>query len=178
MVRVAGFDPSGSIRRYSGLAILDDNRLLFVARLKYDTDIVNTVLSYKPAIIAIDSPLSHANGFREVDLLMKKKGYPVLPPGWRSMKMLIDRSLRFKSLFEKNNIVVIETHPYSALKSSGCSDYDELLEVHGIKPPRILSRDEYDAIIAALVAKYYAEGRALKIEARDGRIYLLPRICG
>lgn len=178
MVRVAGLDPSGSPRRYSGLAILDNNKLLYIAKLKYDTDIVNTVLFYKPVIIAIDSPLSHAHSFREVDLLMKKKGYKVLPPGWRSMKMLIERSLRFKQLFEENNIVVIETHPYSALKSSGCRDYDELFKTHNIIIPRILSRDEYDAIVSALVAKYYAEEKCLKIEARDGIIYLLPKICG
>ena len=178
MVRVAGLDPSGSPRRYSGLAILDDHRLIYVNKLKYDTDIVNTVLSYKPVVIAIDSPLSHARGFREVDLVMKREGYKVLPPGWRSMKMLIERSLRFKQVFEKHNIIVIETHPYSALKSSRCREYDELFDKHGIKTPRLLSRDEYDAIVAALVAKYYVEDRAFRVEARDGIIYLLPRICG
>ena len=177
MVRVAGLDPAATPRRYSGLAVLDDNRLLYVSRLKRDREIVEAVMSFKPVIIAIDSPLSHAITYREVDLVMKRMGYRVLPPGWRSMRLLVERSLRLKRFFEENNIVVIETHPYSALKSSGCEEYDKLLEVHGIKPPRILSKDEYDAIVSALVAKYYAEGRALKIEARDGIIHLLPRLC-
>ncbi len=177
MVRVAGLDPSGSAKRFSGLAVLDDTILVYVNKLKYDLDIVNTVLSLKPLVIAIDSPLSHADMYREVDLLMKKKGYRVLPPGWKSMKMLVERSIRLKRLFEKHGIIVIETHPYSALKSSKCMEYNILFKKHGIKIPRILSRDEYDAVVAALVAKYYLDGRALRIEARDGIIYLLPEIC-
>lgn len=177
MVRVAGLDPSGSDKKYSGLAILDGNQLIYINKLKYDTDILDIVLSYKPVVIAIDSPLSYAEKYREVDLLMKKMNYRVLPPGWLSMKKLVERSIRFKQIFEKNNIVVIETHPYSALKSSNCCDIDELLKIHGIKLNRVLSRDEYDAIIAALVAKYYTENHVFRVEARDGVIYLLPKIC-
>jgi len=93
------------------------------------------------------------------------------------MRMLVDRALKLKSLFEEQGLLVVETHPRSALKSSGCRDYDELLNAHGIKVGYSLSRDEYDAIVAALVARYYSEDRALKIEASDGVIYLLPRIC-
>jgi predicted nuclease with RNAse H fold len=177
MVRVAGLDPSGSSRRASGLAILDDHTVLFVGRVRYDREIMDVILSFRPVVIAIDSPLSHAETYREVDLVMRRMGYRVLPPGWRSMRMLIDRSLRLKKVFEENNIVVIETHPYSALKSSGCNDYDALLSKLGISVPRVLSRDEYDALVAAIVAKYYTSDEALKIEARDGIIYLLPRIC-
>lgn len=176
-MRVAGLDPSGTEKKYSGLAILNNSILIYINKLKYDIDVVNTVLSLKPLVIAIDSPLSHAERYREVDLLMKKQGFRVLPPGWLSMKKLVERSIRFKQLFEKNNIVVIETHPYSALKSSGCSDIDELMKIHGIRLNKVLSRDEYDALIAALVAKYYVENRVFTVEARDGVIYLLPRIC-
>ncbi|OYT37782.1 MAG: hypothetical protein B6U89_06835 [Desulfurococcales archaeon ex4484_58] len=177
MVRVAGLDPAGTPKRYSGLAVLDDNRLIYINKLRHDYEIVNTVLSLKPVVIAIDSPLSYANTYREVDLKMKRMGYKVLPPGWRAMRMLVERSLRFKELFEKNRIVVIETHPYSALKSSGCSSHDELFSRENIKIDKLLSRDEYDALIAALVAKYYVEGKVLIVSARDGIIYLLPRIC-
>ncbi|MEM1675510.1 MAG: hypothetical protein QXX35_02470 [Desulfurococcaceae archaeon] len=177
MVRVAGLDPSGSEKRYSGLAIINDNQILFINRLKYDSDIVNVVLTYKPIVIAIDSPLSHAEIYREVDLLMKKLNYRVLPPGWNSMRKLVERSIRFKQVFEKNDIVVIETHPYSALKSSRCRDIDELLKIHNIVLNKTLSRDEYDALISALVAKYYVENRVFRVEARDGVIYLLPKIC-
>lgn len=177
MVRVAGLDPSGSEKKYSGLAILDDNQLIYINKLKYDTDILSIVLTLKPVVLAIDSPLSFAESYREVDLLMKKHGYRVLPTGWLSMRKLVERSIRFKQAFEKNSIVVIETHPYSALKSSNCSDIDELIRLHDIRIHRVLSRDEYDAIIAALVAKYYAENRVFRVEARDGILYLLPKIC-
>jgi predicted nuclease with RNAse H fold len=183
MVRVGGLDPSGSERRISGLAVLDLNNKMFiyVGKLYKDSEIIRTILAYKPQVLAIDSPLGFATGFREVDLLMKKMGYPVLPPGWRSMRMLIERSLRLKNIIEKYNIYVIETHPRSALKSSGCSSIEELLEREKITLNMniwSLSKDELDAVIAAIVAKHYVEGDAFRVEARDGIIYLLPRICG
>jgi predicted nuclease with RNAse H fold len=182
MVRVGGLDPSGSEKRVSGLAILDTNNSIFIyiGKLYKDIEIIHTILKYKPQVIAIDSPLGFATSFREVDLLMKRMGYPVLPPGWRSMRMLIERSLRLKNIIEKYNIYVIETHPRSALKSSGCSNIEELLREEKININvniRSLSRDELDAMIAAIVAKYYVKGDAFKVEAHDGIVYLLPKIC-
>ncbi len=182
MVRVGGLNPSGSERRVSGLAILDlDNKMfIYVGKLYKDSEIIRTILAYKPQVLAIDSPLGFATGFREVDLLMKKMGYPVLPPGWKSMRMLIERSLRLKNIIEKYNIYVIETHPRSALKSSGCSDIEELLEKERIIlniNTKSLSRDEFDAMIAAIVAKHYVEDNVFRVEARDGIIHLLPKIC-
>jgi len=178
MVIVAGLDPSGNPRRYTGLTILDNFNILYIGRLKLDWEIINTILRYKPVVVAIDSPLSHADGYREVDLCMKRLGFRVLPPSWRSMRMLISRSLVFKEVFEKNNITVIETHPLSALKSSNCRTLDELLSKFKIKLPRKLSRDEADSLIAALVAYSYVTNSVFKVEAHDGIIYLLPRICG
>lgn len=177
MVRVAGLDPSGSERRRSGLAILDDNDLIYLNMPRSDSDIVEAVLSYMPAVIAIDSPLSYAERYREVDLLMKRLSYRVLPPGWKGMRKLVERSISLKRVFEGRGVAVIETHPRSALKSSGCRDFEELLSKHGIALNRAASRDEYDALVAALVAKHYVSGSALKVEARDGAIYLLPRVC-
>jgi len=177
MVRVAGLDPSGSAKRYSGLAILNDHGLVYVNRLKYDIDILNTIIAYKPVVVAIDSPLSHAETYRQLDIELKKRGYRVLPPGWRSMRMLVDRSIRLKNILEENGIVVIETHPYSVLKSSGCGDYEDLFKKTGVSVDKILTRDEYDAIVAAIVAKHYVMDNVLRIEARDGIIYLLPKIC-
>ncbi len=180
MVVVAGLDPSGSSRRPSGLAILYDEHVVFLSTLYSDRDIVDTVKRYKPVVVAIDSPLSHSiRGYREVDLVMKRMGYRVLPPSWRSMRMLIDRSIKLMNAFLSIGIGVIETHPLSALRSSGCRDWIELTRklLPNFKPSPRLPRDAVDALIAALVAKAYVEGTALSISARDGVIYLLPRVC-
>ncbi len=180
MVIVAGLDLAAYQHHPSGVAVLSDNSVLFIGVKHSDPEIIGLIKSYKPRIIAIDSPLSHAQTYREVDILMKRRGYPVLPPGWKTMKPLVDRAIRIKKILEGNSIVVIETHPKSALKSSGCKNIDELLKntniMIGFK--KKLTRDEADALIAAIVARFYVEGRAYVVAARDGIIYLMPRICG
>lgn len=178
MVIIAGLDLSGSDKRPSGIAVIKDNSFIFIGKLYRNTEIINTIIAYKPVIVAIDSPLSFAERYREVDLLMKKLGYRVLPPGWRSMRMLIQRSFLLKTELEKYGIRVIETHPLSALKSSGCRTLNDLLVKLNFKINlENLSKDEKDAVIAAIVAKFFYEKKSCIIKARDGVIHLLPKIC-
>ncbi|MET1160291.1 MAG: hypothetical protein ABWW65_04965 [Thermoprotei archaeon] len=177
MVIVAGIDPAGSPKKYTGVAVLDNYTLLCIARVKKDEEITSIIHKYKPVVIAIDSPLSHAPGYRKVDIAMKIHGYQVLPPGWRSMRMLIDRSLRLKKLFEERGAIVIETHPRSALKSSGCKNPEDLYNRIGFHIEKPLSKDENDALISAIVALYYAIGDVIEISDVDGTIYLLPPVC-
>lgn len=178
MVIFAGLDPAGTEKRPTGLAIIKNNIFIFIGKLYRDNEIIDKILFYKPVVLAIDSPLSYSKGYREVDLLMKKLGYKVLPPGWRSMQILIHRSLRIKSILEKRGVKVIETHPLSALKSSGCKTLDELLAKLNIKlETKNLSKDEKDAAIASLVAKFYYNNKSYMVKAKDGIIHLLPKIC-
>ncbi len=175
-----GIDPSGSPRRPSGVAVLADKQAVYIGLARRDEEILDVAASYKPVAAAIDSPLSHAEGYRRVDIAMKKAGFPVLPPGWRGMRMLVERSLGLAAKLSSMGIVVIETHPRSALRASGCGSPEEAAEKMGVEVPRLrgLRRDAVDAVIAALVAQAYVEDRAAVIEDVDGRIYLLPRLCG
>lgn len=175
---VAGIDLAATSRRPSGVAVISDKTLLFIGKAYYDQEIIDIMRSAKPSVVAIDAPLSPSDRYREVDLLMKRSGYPVLPPGWRTMRLLVIRGVKLRETLQKYGIAVIETHPKSALKSCMCSLPAELFSRVGINPGRRLTRDEEDALIAALVAKYYIEGRAKSISAVDGVIYLLPKICG
>ncbi len=182
MVIVGGIDPSSSPKRPTGVAIVSKDNILFIAKAFYDSEIIGVIKEYKPVVIAIDSPLSHSSGFRKVDIEMKKHGYPVLPPNWPAMKKLIDRSLKLVEQIRLLGVEVIETHPKSALKSSGCSSVEELVlqryRDHGlIEKISKCSKDEKDALIAALVALDYMESRAIVIKASDGAIYLLSKTC-
>lgn len=178
MVRVAGIDLAGSTHNPSGVCILSNTRIDFLGVLYSDEEIVSLILSAKPRTAAIDAPLTHSRGYREVDREMIKHGYRVLPPGWRGMKMLVSRAILIKEKLEENSIKVIETHPRSALKSSNCNSVDRLLSMYGISfEKKRISRDELDAVIAALVAHHYELGDVEVVEAYDGKIYLLPRIC-
>ncbi len=181
MVIYCGLDPSASPKKSSGLAFLEPGSSLLIFLLRTDQEIISTVKRYMPKIIAIDSPLSHAKGYRKVDILLKKHGYKVLPPGWPAMRKLVNRSIKLVSIFEKLGIKVIETHPRSALRSSNCRSFKVLLSSLGYseisKIADFLNQDEKDAIIASFVALYYDLGETVIFRAEDGEVYLLPRIC-
>ncbi len=181
MICVGGLDLAALEKRSTGIAVICNNELILIGIVHKDEEIFEIFDKYRVKVIAIDAPLSHAKGYRKVDLKMKRLGFKVLPPGWSSMKMLVDRALKVKSLFEKKNIKVIETHPLSALRSSGAHNLNELLKYMGIniavKNRELLKiRDVADAVIAAIVAKCYIESRILVVEDVDGAIYLIPQL--
>ena len=181
MVIYCGLDPSASPKKLSGLAFLEPNSSLLLLLLRADQEIIGAVKKYMPRIIAIDSPLSHAKGYRKVDILLKKHGYKVLPPGWPAMRKLVDRSMKLTNIFEELGVKVIETHPRSALRSSNCKSIEDLLNSLGYteisRITNFLTQDEKDAIIASFVALYYDLGETVVFKAEDGEVYLLPRIC-
>lgn len=178
---VAGLDLAALENRKTGIAIICDNKVEYINVLYRDEEIISKIIEYSVKVVAIDAPLSHAKGYRKVDLKMKKLGFKVLPPGWRSMKLLVDRAIKLKSLLEDRGIEVIETHPLSALRSSGYSDIEQLINELGIainiENKHLLKiKDVIDAIIAAIVAKLYLKSKTLKVSDVDGTIHLIPKI--
>ena len=174
---VGGLDPSASARRPSGVAIIDvDGRTLSAAGLRMDDeDLISALRGVE--LIAIDSPLSVPDGaaFREVDIEMMHRGYRVLPPSWRWMRALVERSL---GILKSLDVPAFETHPRSALISSGCRDAGELLDAAGIEHGALpTSKDALDAVVAAVVAFEIAEGTAIDVRAADGDIYLSAGLC-
>ena len=144
-----------AVKRPSAVGVLKD-RLIEVYELD-DEGIIKTC--WDAEVIAIDSPLSHSKGFRDVDRNMIKMGYRVLPPSW--MKSLVDKAIFLSSSLKGK---VIETHPTSSLKNIGL-DWRKFN----------VKKDVVDAIVSALVAKFYVEGNAMEIRGIDGVIYLLPK---
>lgn len=174
---VGGLDPSASARRPSGFAVVElgDRRLLQVGLCYDDDDIVGAMAAVEA--LAIDSPLSIPEGgaFRDVDLEMARMGFRLLPPSWRGMSALTERSLRLLQLI---GVPAFETHPRSALRASGCHGVGELLDAVGISHGELpSSRDALDAVVAAVVALEVVEGSAVEVRAADGSIYLIPEVC-
>lgn len=154
---------------------LGSRRLLRAEALLSDAEIVGALRGV--AVLAVDSPLSEPRGgaMRAVDREMIRRGFRVLPPSWRPMSQLTRRAL---ALVREIGSPAIETHPRSALRSSGCGDVGELLDAMGISHGELpRSRDALDAVVAAAVAAEAVEGRALEVRAEDGSIYLCPREC-
>ncbi len=175
--RVAGIDLSGSPRRPSGVAIIYNGVLVHADKLYFDNEIIDLLRNYNVCLVAIDAPLSHAKRYRRVDIKMKKRGFKVLPPGWRGMKMLVSRAIRIKIILESMGISVIETHPSSALKNTGFKNLvDALSRIISINDWGFINKgkDVVDAVIAASVAWAYVCSIAEKISDVDGEIFLLP----
>ena len=178
---LAGIDLAGSERRITGLAVGDsEGRVLMVSGVRSDEEIIEALRRYGVLLVAVDAPLGHARGYRDVDLAARRRGFKLLPPGWRGMRMLVDRALRLKSRLSSMNIRVVETHPRSALLNTGCSyeDWPRCLSRHLVLEGVVeeeLGRDLVDALIALAVARAYILGGAEAIRGRDGVIWLLPR---
>ncbi len=134
------------------------------------------------AAAAVDSPLSHATlrAWRLVDLVGRRLGLRLLPPGWRGMRRLVDAALYYTSVALNAGVVVIETHPSSAVRVAGCRDAAELVEkCYGAVLDEPRGRDELDAAVAGCVAYCFVAGCYARVEAVDGSIWLVdPRVCG
>ncbi|MEZ0393877.1 MAG: DUF429 domain-containing protein [Desulfurococcaceae archaeon] len=177
MALAVGIDLRGSRRRPTGLASFD-GRLLRTRVAFSDEEILGFVRDLSPVAVAIDAPLSMASGYRLVDREMIRRGYRVLPPGWKGMRVLVERAIYIASELAREGYVVVETHPLSSLKSSRCSSAAELFSALGIAASPYSTKDELDAAIAALTAFYYARGLYEVVSSADGAIVLLPGICG
>lgn len=180
---LAGIDLAGSRRRPTGLAILKASRasgpsLLFSGTVYSDEELLSLIEEFDVKCASIDAPLSpSARGYRKIDLALIRSGLRVLPPSFPGMRALVERALKIKGALEARRVIVIETHPRSSLKLSGCGDLTELLSRHGINVGKRVGKDEGDAIICALTAYYYLAGKAVIFREADGEIVLLPPIC-
>ncbi len=182
MVRLVGIDLAGSAKRPTGIAEIDcQSMTLRVVKVYDDEEIVKITVTPKPLIVAIDAPLTmpREGYLREVDKFMHKLGLPVLPPLFPGMRRLTERGIKLKSFLEEAGIRVIEVHPRSTLKvlmkKFGKVDLLEIMRLYSIKfSRRRLSKDERDAILAALTAYLYYTNNYREVRARDGTL-ILPR---
>jgi Uncharacterized conserved protein len=181
----AGLDLSGSEQKSSGVSIVKvgkdlDIKVLYVGRLRTNSEIVELLWNHSVRAVAVDSPLtlpSRGKHFRRVDLKLIKMGYKVLPPSWVSMKKLSVRAINLVNELKSLGILVIETHPTSSLGSSGCDSFDELAGKLRLELPRELSKDEKDAVIAAVTCAFHLLNKDIVVKDEDGEISILPRIC-
>ncbi len=183
MAIVAGLDLSGTPRRCSGYAEIDVLRkTILSARCLYeDGEIIETIKN-RISVIAIDAPISREPIMRDLDREAIRRGYRVLPPSMGGMRILTQRAWKIYSELRESGVIVIETHPRSALKSSGSGGLEELVRKLGIEIPQgfveaARARDISDAIVASIVAYcYYTRECIRSIEASDGVLYLIAKL--
>jgi len=170
MKRVIGIDLTGSEKRPSGVAYLRDNSLVWTARIKTDEEIINNVvMSPKPDLISIDSPLSLPEDpnkiYRDCELTLKRRGIGVYWCLLPSMKALTMRGISLAGQIRDRGFEVIESYPGAAQdilgiprKSKGIELLAKALGEYGIKGNLDVSHDELDAITSAIVGHFYLKG--------------------
>ena len=155
-MKVVGIDLAGKAENPTGFCLLDDSgshtKLLFT-----DTEILKEIESIKPDCIAIDAPfwLPKFGAWRPADEKLLKRGFQPLSPLLPTMRLLTLRASHLVSVLRKRGYKVIEVFSNATEKIMGLS-----------KEPR-KNKDEYDALLCALTAKAYLEG---KYEDLDGII--------
>ncbi len=168
-MRTIGIDLTGSEQKRSGLACLDNHRLIESTRIKSDSAIKEFVYDYVPDIVSIDSPLSLPENpkkiYRECELELKRRGIGVYWCLLPSMKNLTLRGIRLANLLERRGIKVIESYPGAAQdilgiprKNKGNDILARALAEYGIDGNLNISHDELDAVTAAIVGLLYLKG--------------------
>lgn len=178
MVIVSGLDLAGSPKRCSGYVSIDIDyrKALNIQCLYSDDEIIKQIDIDRPIVLAIDAPLIDKPIVRDVDRKAISRGYRVLPPTLRGMAILTQRAWNLYNIIKNLGIKIIETHPRSALKSSGFKSIEELVYSLGIEIDRnsISNKDIADALICSIVAYcYYIKECIDVIRGSDGDIYIL-----
>jgi predicted nuclease with RNAse H fold len=181
--KVSGLDLSAESYNCSGYAVIDfrDRRLTKLECLYSNEQIVSAVLSDSVVLVSIDAPLMEVPRFREVDRVAISRGFRVLPPTFKHMRKLTERAWKLYGELVAAGVRVIETHPRSALKSSGARDVVSLAHTVGVNlgelGSRLVKKDLADALVAAIVALCYLKGDCVdSISANDGVIYILKKL--
>ena len=181
-----GLDLAGAETNPSGFAIMK-NKKLHVCHLYATSEILESIITANPQIVAIDAPLSlpRKGAMRTTDKLMNSRGYRVFPPLLPSMKKLTQRAIKIKETLERKNYRIIEVHPTSTCKAlqlpikdwRKIQDAIEQMGLKGDPSVRALSPHEIDATAAALTGWLYLKGKTELIgDEREGYIVVPKRM--
>lgn len=156
-MRVVGLDLAGKPENPSGFCLLTDEgsetKLLYA-----DLEILKEVESAKPDCVAIDAPLWILRSkekiipWRPCDSLLLKKGFRPLSIALPSMQMLAQRARHIASVLRERKYKVIEVFPRATEKILNLSKESRKNE------------HEYDALLCALTAKAFLEGKYEDLE--------------
>jgi hypothetical protein len=178
-----GIDLAANPQRCSGFVAIESKGLTVAEALCLgdDREIVEKIHFYQKPVVAIDAPFGFGDGFiRKVDRRMLSLGYRVFPPGFSHMRDLTLRATDLVKKLKELNIIVIETHPKSVLKSSSCRSVELLAEKLAIKNIEQVSKGVkhiVDALLAAIASLCYDLGCSDVVEDIDGAIWLVKKLC-
>jgi predicted nuclease with RNAse H fold len=155
-MKVVGIDLAGKSQNATGFCLLTESGA--ETKLLYsDLDILKEIENTKPDCIAIDAPfwLPKFGAWRPSEERLLRRGFQPISPLFPTMRILVLRASHLVRVLSERKYKVIEVFSQASEKILGLS-----------KEPR-KNKDEYDALLCALTAKAYLEG---KYEDLDGII--------
>ncbi len=176
---IVGLDLAGVESRPTGFCTLKDMEAeTFLAYT--DTEILEKIREIRPAIIAIDAPLSLPPGrksleersdvhLRECDRELLKRKIKFFPITLGPMRKLTTRGINLRRTLEAEGFVAVEAYPGGAQdilgiprKQKGLEKLKAGLDGLGIKGLKSqVSDHELDAVTCAYVGKLFLEGKAV-----------------
>jgi len=187
---IVGLDLAGVETRPTGFCTLADMRA-DTCCMYTDAEILKSIRGVKPAVVAIDAPLSLPPGrkslqertnvhLRECDRELLRRGIKFFPITLGPMRKLTERGIRLRFELESEGCVAIEVYPGGAQdvlgivrKQRGLDRLKAGLQGLGIKGlENELSDHELDAVTCAYVGKLFVEGNAVTYGASDGGIVM------
>ena len=155
-MRVVGIDLAGKFENPTGFCAMSDEKTE-TKLLHTNEEIISEIDSIKPECVAIDAPfwLPQVGAWRSSEEKLMKRGFMSLSPLLPNMKLLVMRASNLVKVLRDSGYNVIEVFANASERILGLS-----------KEPR-KNQDEYDALMCALTAKAYLEG---KYEDIDGII--------
>jgi predicted nuclease with RNAse H fold len=188
-----GVDLAGSVKRKTGLALLDELLNCRYFTVYTDEDIIKIALEEKPEVIVIDAPLSIPRGrkdindrngphFRACDVELRKMGIKFFPITLGPMRMLTERGIKLSKKLSSIGFRVIESYPggvQDVLKIPRKKNIKGLidgLKRLGIKGCRDDMNDhEADAATIAYLGFLFVKGLAVPLGDPDEGLLYLPK---
>ncbi len=189
---IVGVDLAGSPHRATGICVLKG--LKAQTQVVYsDEEIVSIIKENNPDLVPIDAPLSLPPGrktihdragehLRECDRELQRRKIRFFPVTLGPMRMLTERGLKLQSRIQRLGLTAVECYPGGAQDVWGIPrQHHDLkglllgLKTLGVKGLRTNSTsDELDGVTAALVGRWFLQGKAEMLGGKGG--ILLPLI--
>jgi len=182
-MRVAGLDLAGSSGNATGYCLLDvgDVKSVVTRTLHSDDEILRELGSARPDLTAVDAPLVYDGGRRLCDDILRE--YGALPVTLKGMTVLAERGRALVSKLKAAGLEFIEVYSTASAKILGVYSRNDFtfqksmtaLDLQGDVNTRILSRDELDAVMAAVTAYLHRIGQTRSVGDERG-VIIIPKI--
>lgn len=179
-MRVVGLDLAGSPKNSTGyclLAVEDDKKTVSTRLLYSDEEIVSLTADSRADVVAVDAPIKYSGSRRGCDEALRE--YGALPVTLKGMEVLAERGSKLAPRLTEKGLEVIEVFAKGSAKMLGFYAKDDFamqksmmaLDLSGDMSTKIMSRDEMDAVAAAITGYLYLVGKARAV-GEDETVYV------